>query len=227
MSASNRPKALLAVDAENHTDLDVAALLKRLADVDIVERHAYADLRNPYLRGLLTRLRCAGFLIHHAPSGDRPGEIKNTADGHMACGIRDVLAAHPEIETVVIVSGDNFFAAIARELADAGKNVIVASNPGRIGKDLRAAAHRYIPLGNLAHQIAQLDGLERRNRYLTFGFARRRTGIAAEDLDRLIDHGLVIRERVRHPQRGFQTEIHLNRQSYVVQAALAASAAQL
>lgn len=224
MPAGNRPKALLAVDAENHTDLDVEALLKHLADVDIVERHAYADLRNPYLRSLLAQLQCAGFQIHHAPSGDRLGEIKNTADGHMARGIRDVLAVHPDIETVIIVSGDNFFAAIARELADTGKHVIVASNPGRIGKDLHTAAHRYIPLGNLAHQIAQLDRLERRNRYLTFGFAQRWTGIAAEDLDRLIEHGLVVRERVRHPQRGFQTEIHLNRQSYVVQAALAATA---
>ncbi len=224
MSAADRPKALLAVDAENHTDLDVEALLSRLADVNIVERHAYADLRNPYLRRLLCQLKSAGFQIHHAWSGNRPGALKNTADGHMARGIGDLLAAHPDIETVIIVSGDNFFAAIASELAREGKHVIVASNPGRIGKELHAAAHRYIPLGNLAHQITQLYRLERSNRYLTFGFAQRRMGITAEDLDRLIEAGLVIRERVRRPKGGFQTRVYLNHQSHVVQAALRATA---
>ncbi len=139
--------ALIAIDVENQTDLDIWALLKQLRGLNIVKRLAYADLRNRFVRRLLRQLWRANFDIHHACSGDYLGAIKNTADGYMARGIRAALAMHPEIQVVIIVSGDHFFADIARELAAQGRQVIVAADPFRTARELRAAAHRYIPLG--------------------------------------------------------------------------------
>lgn len=219
---TRRPQALLAIDAENQTDLDIWALMEQLSDMDIVERHAYADPRNPYLRALLPRLKRAGFQIHNVWSGRRLGALKNTADGHMARGICAILFDHPDIEIVVIVSGDKFFVVIAKELKEEGKQVIVAANPCNVSKELLAVAHRYIRLGKLAQQIGRLALLEQENWYLTFGFALQQMDVTADELGELVNRGLLIQETVWRPRRGFRPEIRLNHQAYVVQAALAA-----
>ncbi len=143
------PRAAVFVDAENQADLDVRALLEelRLWGFRIVEKHAYADWRNRCLSHFLRVLSHAGFATHQAWSGYRPGARKNTADGHMERGIERVLSRRPNIDMVVIVSGDAFFAPVARRLRRQGKGVIVASAPRRTSRSLRSEATRYLPLG--------------------------------------------------------------------------------
>ena len=214
------PKAAVFVDAENHADLDVSALTQRLAGFDVLERHAYADQRNWQLGHLLRRLKCRGFKVHHTWSGPRPGMRKNTADGHMARGITRVLSKCPEVEVVVIVSGDAFFADVARRLQEHGRRVVVAAAPLRTSKELRRTADEYMMLGRLERSIRRLHRLELTSRYVTFGFAVRELDIAPSFLADLIRRGLVIQRGVPRSGRGPRAEIHLNHQAYAVQTVL-------
>lgn len=154
------PKAATFVDAENHADLHVSALMRRLGRFEMVERHAYADWRNRCLDRLFRSLKREDFEVHHTWSGRRPGAYKNTADGYMARGILRVLSRRPEIEAVVIVSGDAFFTDVARQLRRQGKRVIVAAAPLRTSKYLRSVADEYLLLGELEQAIWELDHLE-------------------------------------------------------------------
>ena len=216
-------KAAVFVDAENHADLHVSALMRRLGRFDIVERHAYADWRNRCLDRLFRSLEREDFEIHHTWSGRRPGAHKNTADGYMAQGVLHVLSRRPEIEVVVIVSGDAFFADVARQIRRRGKRVIVAAAPLRTSKDLRSVADEYLLLGELERSIWRLDHLERASRYLTFCFVIQKLGIEPSDLADLIRKDLVIQEEVLRAGRGARPEIRLNRQAYAVQAVLSAA----
>ncbi|HEY68079.1 MAG TPA: NYN domain-containing protein [Thermoflexia bacterium] len=218
------PKAAVFVDAENHADLDVSALMRQLRQFDVVERHAYADWRNQCLDHLSKRLNRRGFRMHHVWSGPRPGARKDTADSHMARGIAEVLSRRPEIEVVVIVSGDAFFAGVARQLREQGKQVVVASAPLRTSKELRSVADEYLLLGRLERSIWALDRLERASKYVTFRFAVRELGIRPFDLAELVRKGLVMQKEVSHPERGTRPEIYLNREAYAVQTVLGIAA---
>jgi len=211
------------VDAENHADLHISALMQRLERFDIVERHAYADWRNWRLDRLAEQLEDADFEMHHAWSGHRPGAHKDRADDHIARAISRVHSEHPEIEAFVIVSGDEFFTQIAQALGQQGKRVIVAADPLRVSKTLRSAAGEYVPVGELVHWIQWLDCLERASRYLTFHFAVQKLGIEPSCLAKLIRRGEIIQKEIERPQRGIRREIWLNRQSPVVQAVLNAA----
>jgi hypothetical protein len=214
------PKAAVFVDAENNADLNVCALVQGLRRFDILERHAYADRRNRHLDRLFSSLERQGFKVHHVWTGPRPGTRKNTADGYMARGIVWVLSRQSEIEVVVIVSGDIFFADLARRLRKEGKKVIVAAAPLRTSRKLRIMADEYLLLGKLERSIKRLYRLERTSSYMTFGFAVRKLGISPSDLADLIRRGLVIQKDVRRPGRGTRPEIYLNQRAYAVQTVL-------
>ncbi len=216
-------KAAMFIDAENHADLHVSALLQRLGRFDIVEQHAYADWRNWRLDRLAERLERAGFEMHHTRSGPRCGAQKNKADGQMGRDIVRVVSRRPEIEVVIIVSGDVFFTRIAHQLRQQGQRVIVAADPLRASRELCRAADEYLPLGDLAHWIRGLDHLERTSKYLTFRFAVQKLQAEPSGLARLIRNGLVIQEEVRRPQRGTRREIRLNRRIPAVQIILSAA----
>ncbi|MDY6877550.1 MAG: NYN domain-containing protein [Chloroflexota bacterium] len=213
-------KAAMFVDAENHADLHVSALLQRLSQFDIVERHAYADWRNRCLDRLAEQLEHTGFAMHHTWSGHSCGAQKNKADGQMERDIVQVVSRCPEIETVVIVSGDAFFIRVAYQLRQQGRRVIVAADPLRASKALRSAADEYLPVGELERWIQGLVRLEQASRYLTFRFVVQQLEAEPSGLARLIRKGLVVQEKVWRPQRGTRPEIRLNRQAPVVQAVL-------
>ena len=217
------PEAAVFVDAENHADLRVSALMQRMGRFDIVERHAYADWRNQRLDCLAEQLEHAGFEMHHTWSGHRCGAQKNKADGQMGRDIVRVVLRRPEIEAVIIVSGDTFFTRVARQLRQQGKRVIVAADPLRASKCLRSVVDEYLPLGDLARWVQGLDRLERTNGYLTFRFAAQKLKMGSSGLAELIRKGLVIQESVWRPQRGARREIRLNRQFPAVQTVLNAA----
>jgi uncharacterized LabA/DUF88 family protein len=219
-SPERSSQAALFVDAENHPDLQVSALMKQLGPYNVLERHAYADWRNRCLGSLARSLTREGFEMHHVWSGFRLGAQKNTADGYMAWHIMQVLTRRSEIDTVIIVSGDAFFANLADNLHRGARRVIVAADPFRMSKELRDMADEYLPLGQLAHWIRGLDRLERSSRHLTFRFVTQELKIGSLDLTDMIHRGLIIQKSVWRPQRGNRNELSLNRQVYAVQAAL-------
>lgn len=219
-SSLTQRRAAEHLDFENHTDVDIALLQAQLLWLPIVERHAYADWRNPGLFSRVADLQRAGFMVHQAWSGRRPGARKNTADGYMAKGIVETLDRHPEITTVIIVSGDVYFVPLARQLRQQGITVIVASDPLRASHDLLRIADYYLPLGRLAQQTIMLDRLERSSRYLTFSFVLQHSPIRTVDLEWMIRRGFVVQEEVDRPHRGTRPELRLNRQTYVVAAVL-------
>lgn len=216
----NPAQAAVFIDAENHPDLDVSALMQQLKFLNVVEQRAYADWRRRRLDRVAEQLSAAGFEMHYTRSGHHPGDQKDTADGFMERDILRVLSSHSEITVVVIVSGDKFFSRLVYLLRQQGRQVIVAADPHRIGKALYRAADRYLPLGNLAQRIRALDRLERSNRYLTFSFTVQRLGIEKQDLARLLGEGLLIQKVVSRPGRGDRPEISLNRQALIVRAIL-------
>jgi len=211
------------VDAENHADLHVSALMQRMGRFDVVERHAHADWRYQRLDRLAEQLEHSGFEMHHTWSGHRCGAQKNKADGQMGRDIVRVVSRRPEIETVIIVSGDAFFTHVVQQLGRQGKRVIVAADPLRASKELCSIADEYLPLGDLPRWIQGLDRLERTNGYLTFRFAVQKLKMGTSDLAELIRKGLVIQEEVWRPLRGDRREIRLNRRISTVQTVLNAA----
>ncbi len=88
-------------------------------------------------------------------------------------------------------------------------------------KPLYALAQQYLPLGQLAGWIRDLDVLEQRSRRLTLHFATQRSSISAENLERLIKCGIL--QKKQCPTRnGFEERIFLNRQARQVQMVLSA-----
>jgi hypothetical protein len=217
------PRVAILVDAENHADLHISSLMQRLERFDIVERHAYADWRDWRLDRLAEQLEDADFEMHHTWSGHCPGVHKDRADDHIARAISRVLSKRSEIEAIVIISGDKFFAQVAKKFKQQGKQVIVAADPLRVSNTLCSVADEYLPVGKLARWIRWLDRLEQVSRYLTFRFAVQRLGIEPACLAKLIRRGEVIQKEIERPQRGIRREIWLNRQSPVVQAVLNAT----
>lgn len=220
-------KAGVFVDAENHPDLQVSVLMKLLGAYGVVEQHAYADWRNRRLGSLTCSLAREGFEMHHVWSGYRLGTRKNTADGYMARHIMQVLTRCPEIDTVIIVSGDAFFVNLAHHLRREARRVIVAADPFRVSRELCDVADEYLPLGRLARWIRRLDRLERSSKYLTFCFVAQKLKIGPSDLAEMIDRGLIIQKQVWRPQRGNRRELCLNRHACAVQTALASQLGEL
>ncbi len=220
-SVPNLAKAAVFVDAENQTDFSVVALLQALAHLNIVERHAYADWRNFHLTANSQELDAHAFQLHHVYSGERLGMQKNKTDLVMAGAVRNLVRRHPEIEVVVLVTGDHFFADLVWELQRWGKQVYIAASPMSISKELRKVAPRYIPLGQMAAWIQTLDTLEQQNPYLTFCFTIRKSKILPADLLRLIRCGVVQKECHR-TDTGIREQLFLNRRSHAVRMVLGA-----
>ena len=213
-------KAAIFIDAENQPDLNLDTLMQLLSQLNVVERHAYADWRNPSLKHLVKELHNLGFELHHTWSGPQLGDRKNEADQQMAKGIQRVVERDPHIETIVIISGDHFFTRTVQRLRQSGKYVIVAATPRRVSKTLCNAADRYLPLGKVACWIQSLNQVENTNQYMTFRFAVQKSGVRPSNLEALIRQGIVIQERKTSPQWGERQEIYLNREAYAVQATL-------
>ena len=212
-------KAAIFVDAENQTERVVIALLQSLAHLNIVECHAFADWRNPRLTLIRQELERYGFQSHAVYSGERPGEQKDQADQAMACAVRALLWRRPEVEVIVLVTGDHYFVSLVKELQRRGKTVYVAASPMSVAQELYALAQQYLPLGQLAGWIRDLDVLEQRSRRLTLHFATQRSSISAENLERLIKCGIL--QKKQCPTRnGFEERIFLNRQARQVQMVL-------
>jgi len=213
-------QAAAFVDAENHMDLDVAVLMRRLSGLDIAERHAYADWRDWRLSRLAEHLGREGFDMHHTWSGDCAGAHKNRADHQMSQDIMRVLERRPEIQVSVLVSGDAFFVPTVQQLRDRGRRVMMVADPFRTSEELRGLADAYLPIGRLERWVRGLDYLERTSKYLTFRFALQKLDVGRFALAEMIRRGLVVQENVHRPQRGTRPEIRLNRESVLVQAVL-------
>lgn len=220
---TEKQKVAIFADAENQANLNPWDLERRMPGYQVVEKHAFADWRNSRLNRLATTLAKHGFELHHVPSGNRPGALKNTADGHLSRGALKVLKRRPDVGTVVIVSGDAFFCLLAHQLRSQGKNVIVAAEPLCVSRELVAAANCYLPIGELTRVVQDLYHLERASEYMTFSFAVDRLGICSEDLSRLIERQYVSQDDIFEPCRGTRREIWLNRRSEVVQRILRAA----
>jgi len=213
-------RAAVFIDAENQPDLNLDTLMQLLSQLNVVERHVYADWRNHRLDHLVEKLHNLDFELHYTWSGLKLGDRKNEADYQMAKGIRRVVERDPHIETIVIISGDHFFTRTIQKLRQSGKYVIVAATPRRVSKTLCNAADRYLPLGKVARWIQLLNQVENTSRYMTFCFAVQESGVRPPDLKTLIQQGIVIQERRTNPQWGERREIYLNREAYAVQATL-------
>lgn len=210
-------KAAIFVDAENQADLCVAALMRRFAGLAVVVRQAYADWRNAGLAPLAAQLEAQCFELHHVTSGSRVGEKKNTADGALARGIRQVIANDASIEVVVIVSGDAFFVPLVHELQWKRKRVIVTADPYRASRQLCLAADRYLALGPWAPWVQELDRLERTSKYLSFRYVVQQLPIPSSLLGEMIDRELLLQDLPR-PQA--VRKLRLNRQAPVVRLLL-------
>ena len=215
-----RSRTAVFIDAENQPDLILGTLMQLLNQLDVVERHVYADWRNHRLDHLVEKLYDLGFELHYTWSGPKLGDRKNEADQQMAKGIQRVVERDPHIETIVIISGDHFFTRTVQRLRQSGKYVIVAAIPRRVSKTLCNAADRYLPLGKVARWIQSLDQAENTSQYMTFRFAVQKSGVRPFNLEALIQQGIVIQERRTNPQWGERREIYLNREAYAVQATL-------
>jgi len=102
---------------------------------------AYADFtRHPDMvrRGLVA----AGFDITDVPVKPLPGGgTKSSADFYMLMDIIDTALDRPQIETVILMTGDGDFVQVAARLKNRfGKTVVVMGVPGSTSADLLASA---------------------------------------------------------------------------------------
>lgn len=219
-----REKAAILIDAENQTDVDLEELMELLGDrYQVEEKHAYADWRDCRLANLARTLKRHGFKMHKAPSGYRPGVLKNTADGYMARSAARICSRRRDLEAVVLVTGDAFFCGLVRNLKHQGIRVVVAAESRRASKKLLRAADEYLPLGGWVQTLRDLDDLERNNKYVTFSFATQELGLPGHKLAHLIERDYLNQGLVLRPRRGSRPEIWLNRDSEVVRRLVQAS----
>ena len=102
---------------------------------------AYADFsRHPEMirRGLVA----AGFDITDVPLKQLPdGGTKGSADFYMLMDIIDTVLDRPQIETMILMTGDGDFVQVTARLKNRfGKRVIVSGVPGSTSADLLASA---------------------------------------------------------------------------------------
>jgi len=139
--------AVILIDLENQTDLNIEVLRAQLVErFYLVEQLAFADYSRPSLRSLAGHLECDRVTQVHVNTSNGTGYIRNKVDQVMA-RILDRFAQREHMATIVVVSGDNYFTQSVRRARRLGKRVIVAANPDRTGRRLLKAADEFISLG--------------------------------------------------------------------------------
>lgn len=161
---TTRRTAVILIDLENQTDLNLAALYGYLSGrFYLVDQLAFADYSRPSMRLAAGRVTAAGMTLVQvdtrqqedaavaAIGGGAASYVRNGVDRVMA-RILDRLAQREYIDAIVVVSGDNYFARPARRARRLGKRVIVVANPDRTGRRLQSVANEFISLhGHKVH----------------------------------------------------------------------------
>lgn len=144
-----RRTAVILIDLENQTDLNLAALHGYLGGrFYLVDQLAFADYSRPSMRLAAGRATAAGMTLVQVDTRqpeDAASYVRNGVDRAMA-RILDRLAQREYIDAIVVVSGDNYFARPVRRARRLGKRVIVAANPDRAGRRLQSVANEFISL---------------------------------------------------------------------------------
>jgi len=153
--------AVILIDLENQTDLNLAALRGHLGGrFYLLDQLAFADYSRPSMRAAAGRVTAAGVtpvqvdtrqLEETVVARGANGYVRNGVDRVMA-RILDRYARRDYIHAIVVVSGDNYFAHPVRRARRLGKRVIVAANPNRAGRRLQRVASEFICLhGHTVH----------------------------------------------------------------------------
>ncbi|GAB4531757.1 MAG: hypothetical protein Kow0063_11410 [Anaerolineae bacterium] len=153
-----RRTAVILIDLENQTDLDLAALRGHLRGrFYLVDQLAFADYSRPSMRPAADRVAAAGVTRVQVDTcqpeeaavataaGGAAGYARNAVDQVMA-RILDRLAGYEHIDAIIVVSGDNYFVRPVKRARRMGKRVIVAANPDRASRQLQNAANEFISL---------------------------------------------------------------------------------
>ncbi|MCQ2049661.1 MAG: NYN domain-containing protein [Candidatus Saccharibacteria bacterium] len=133
------------VDAENLTfwtrNGGVQALMDDLrSQGHVVVRKAYGKWSTPQLEPLQTEFNINGFELvqtYHPVSGKNSTDIKMTVDAME-------FATNPNLQTIVLATGDSDFSPLFRKLRELGKEVIGVGPKSRLSECVQNSCSRYI-----------------------------------------------------------------------------------
>lgn len=133
------------IDAENLTFWTRNGGVKSLTDDlqskgQVITRKAYGKWSTPQLAPLQNEFNLNGFdLIQtfHPVSGKNSTDIKMTVDAMEA-------AYNPNVQTIVLATGDSDFSPLFRKLREQGKEVIGVGPKSRLSECVQSSCSRYI-----------------------------------------------------------------------------------
>ncbi len=141
-------------------------LLKRANELGrVVVRRAYGDFSIPSVSVRQTELNLLGFEFVHAY---HPVKGKNSADIQIVVDVMEYVARIPDLEWVVLATGDSDFSPLFRRLRELGKSVVGVGPRSALSEAVMKSCNRFIyideiPSSEKTTQLREdaLDLLER------------------------------------------------------------------
>lgn len=114
---------------------------------NVLLRRAYGDWARPVFHRYQTQLMEHGFELIHLPETNSQG--KNGSDVRLAIDVIEYVGHYPEIETIIIGSGDTDFIPLIQRLRSKGKEVIVMGFEHSVGALVKRNSAEFISLEKL------------------------------------------------------------------------------
>jgi uncharacterized protein (TIGR00288 family) len=118
------------------------ALLERANELGrVVVRRAYGDFSIPSVSARQTELNLLGFEFAHVY---HPARGKNSADIQIVVDVMEYLARIPDLEWIVLATGDSDFSPLFRRLRELGKSVVGVGPRSVLSEAVKKSCNRFI-----------------------------------------------------------------------------------
>jgi len=144
-SRTKKHRVALFIDLANVCELDmdwIVLAAQRLGQMEVAR--GYGNFTNwRYLAPAAERLFLKGVRLIHCPPWRIAGDAwKNCADEVMAADIYQTLQERPEIDRIIICTGDGHFVPVTICIREAGRDAIVIAPPDGASRMLQEVASR-------------------------------------------------------------------------------------
>jgi uncharacterized protein (TIGR00288 family) len=117
-------------------------LLERANELGrVVVRRAYGDFNVPSVSTRQAELNLLGFEFVHVY---HPAKGKNSADIQIVVDVMEYLARIPDLEWVVLATGDSDFSPLFRRLRELGKSVVGVGPRSALSEAVKKSCNRFI-----------------------------------------------------------------------------------
>jgi len=156
--------AISAETVQSGQALQIESIISHAASKGHISiRQAYADWSKELFAQYQSTLIELGFELIHLPGSHMQG--KNGADVRLAIDVMEHLESYPDINTIVIGSGDSDFIPLIQRLQARNKQVIIIGFEHSVAQLIKKNSSEFRSIESLSLQTDQVNGHANSSRY--------------------------------------------------------------